>query len=424
MSKVKDQYEDYPYPPIDEDNMDKVVSIIGENLRDLNHWLYGGTETFKNNFRVLIAGGGTGDSVIYMATQLKNTNAEIIYLDFSRASMEIAQKRAKILDLNSITWIHDSILNIPNLNLGKFDYINCIGVLHHLENPPKGLEILKDCLTPTGAINLMVYGKIGRTGIYQMQDLLRLVNVDARNKEEEIMTAKAFLNNLPRNNWFSRGGVLDVADHVTFGDVGIYDLFLHKQDVAYTVLELHTLVEQSGLKFVEYSDPTERVKLDIKQYLSDVTVINKVKKLGGINEHYICELLVGDIIKHQVYLTNNINVASFGNKDLYMVFSGIANPSKFLNDYIPAEAISGSEIKCRIDTPYIKERMISFRLVPYVKTILTVTEDTSISLGEMYDKVRETLGIDVDNENLSVQFNTIFKDFIKHGVLSLNIFDK
>lgn len=424
MSQVKDQYEDYPYPPIDEENMDKVPFIIGENLRDLNHWLYGGTETFRDHFRVLVAGAGTGDSAIYMADQLKLTNAEIVYLDFSLASMEIAQKRAEILGFTNIRFINDNILNIPDLDLGTFDYINCVGVLHHLENPLEGLKILKDLLSPKGAISLMVYGKIGRTGIYHMQDLLRLVNTDAKNKEQEIGNAKVFINNLPRNNWFNRGNVLAVGDHITFGDVGIYDLFLHKQDVAYTILELHQLIEQSGLKFIDYSCPTERVKLDIKQYINDVTVINKVKKLGLINEQYICELLVGDIIKHQVYLTNKINIADFTNESLQMIFTSIANPSKFLNDYIPDNAISGVEIKCKIDTPYIKEQMISFKLTPYVKTILNTTQDTSVSLGTMYDRVRETLTIDVDNKNLAQQFSIIFKDFIKHGVLSLNSFDK
>ncbi len=39
--------------------------------------------------------------------------------------MEIAQKRAEKLGLTNIKWVYDSILNIPKLNLGKFDYINC-----------------------------------------------------------------------------------------------------------------------------------------------------------------------------------------------------------------------------------------------------------------------------------------------------------
>lgn len=58
---------------------------------------------------MLIAGGGTGDSAIYMAEQLKDKNAEVVYLDFSKPSMEIVQKRAEKRDLTNIKWVYDSI---------------------------------------------------------------------------------------------------------------------------------------------------------------------------------------------------------------------------------------------------------------------------------------------------------------------------
>ena len=74
LAEVQEHYQDYPYP-----------------FRDPNQE----KENFNNNFRCLIAGSGTGDSTIYLAEQLKDKNAEIIYLDFSKPSMEVAQKRAE-----------------------------------------------------------------------------------------------------------------------------------------------------------------------------------------------------------------------------------------------------------------------------------------------------------------------------------------
>jgi 2-polyprenyl-3-methyl-5-hydroxy-6-metoxy-1,4-benzoquinol methylase len=64
----------------------------------------------------------------------------------SSASLAIAKKRAEIRGLTNIAWIHDSLLNLGRLGLGKFDYINCVGVLHHLENPDDGLRALLEVL--------------------------------------------------------------------------------------------------------------------------------------------------------------------------------------------------------------------------------------------------------------------------------------
>ena len=66
-----------------------------------------------------------------------------------------------------------SLLDLDPTIHGHFDLIICVGVLHHLENPSDGLNKLNSVLKNDGFIFIMVYGKYGRTGIYQMQDLLK-----------------------------------------------------------------------------------------------------------------------------------------------------------------------------------------------------------------------------------------------------------
>src|SRR5690606_33952013 len=107
-------------------------------------------------------------------------------LDFSKASMEIAKARAKIRKLTNIKWINDSILNLPKLGIGKFDLINCVGVLHHLESPDEGLQSLKKVLKPEGGMSLMVYAKYGRTGLYHVQEIMQMVNENETNRQKEV----------------------------------------------------------------------------------------------------------------------------------------------------------------------------------------------------------------------------------------------
>ena len=197
LTEVKAQYEDLPYPARNpEDDLNRILHT-GDFLDTVNHYCYGGKKEFTHNFRALIAGGGTGDAMIFLAEQLRYCNAEIVYLDFSAASMQVAQARAKIKGLNNVIWIRNSLLELPNLDIGKFDFINCVGVIHHLENPAAGLRALQHVLKEDGVISLMVYAKYGRLSVYHMQDLMKLYNCDVTDKAEKIDNCKRMIAALP-----------------------------------------------------------------------------------------------------------------------------------------------------------------------------------------------------------------------------------
>jgi ubiquinone/menaquinone biosynthesis C-methylase UbiE len=61
----------------------------------------------------------------------------------STAARQVAEARAEVRGLTNITWVTASIMELPTLGLGKFDYIECCGVLHHLESTAAGLIALK-----------------------------------------------------------------------------------------------------------------------------------------------------------------------------------------------------------------------------------------------------------------------------------------
>ncbi len=199
LPDVRDQYEEFPYPPRDpEEERSRLIVPHLSRLDVVNHHCFRGKHDF-NNFRVLVAGGGTGDSAILWAHQLRDRkNAAVVYLDMSKASMTVAQERARIRGLENITWINDSLLDLPKLDIGAFDFINCAGVLHHLADPDLGLKALRAVLKSDGAMNIMVYAKYGRNGIYQLQELMRLVNAGAKTQQQRIENARKILQSLPR----------------------------------------------------------------------------------------------------------------------------------------------------------------------------------------------------------------------------------
>jgi ubiquinone/menaquinone biosynthesis C-methylase UbiE len=420
LEQVQEHYMDYPYPFRDpEDETRRLLSLMGEYLGELNHWLYNGKKNFKKGFRILVAGGGTGDSSTYMGEQLKDTDAEIVYLDFSNNSMEVAKKRAEIRGIKNITWVNDSILNIPKLKLGKFDYINCSGVLHHLESPAAGLKILQESLKDDGGMCVMVYGKYGRTGVYQVQDIMKIVNENVNNRIEEVMNGKAIMNSLPATNWYMRGQEL-LQDHIHFGDIGLYDMFLHKQDRAYSIPELHEFITDAGLNFVEFFDLTERLVLKPENYIKDFSLLQKIKKMSPIKQQALCELICGTVIKHSVYLTKSKKntIASFdslSNVPHFYTISGLPEQiSEFLTNNPGQHSVTTT-----INNSWLKNASVTIPVTPFTNQIFKNMIGKPKSLKEMFEAIRKELKVNTSDSELITAFDQTLTPFITVGVLLL-----
>ena len=340
LPQVRSQYEALPYPPCDpQDDHQRLVRTWLEDLPMINHYCFAGKQSFQNQFRALVAGGGTGDATIFLAEQLRATNAQIVHLDMSRASIAIAQERARIRGLSNISWVHDSLLNLPTLGLGEFDYINCSGVLHHLADPDQGLNALRSVLKPAGndngnsagAVGLMVYATIGRTAVYQTQALMRLVNHKAAAASDgisgvkgdvisdvinDIANTKDILASLPASNWFVRSQ--DLHDDHKRGDAGLYDLLLHSQDRSYTVGELFDWLGHNTQRgplaghgmHLSFSD----VQRGRAPYLPHMVLGSKPPAIAAqlrqrpLRDQYeMAELMIGNIVTHSLYATHHAN---------------------------------------------------------------------------------------------------------------------
>ncbi len=330
LEEVRNQYENYPYPyrnPELEKN--RLINTTLDSLDLVNFTCFSGKKNFYDNFRVLIAGGGTGDSSTFLAEQLRDTDAEIIYLDISTASMAIAKRRIEIRRLHkNIKFIHASLLDIPKLNLGKFDYINCSGVLHHLESPEDGLKSLRSALKDDGVMALMVYGKYGRTGVYEMQQLMRLINSDVKDARKKVELTKKVIAKLPEGNWFKANEKTFRGDIELFGDIGIYDLLLHSQDRAYTVSEIYEWVEKYGLNLISFNELNGLHKMfyDPSYYIKDPELKAQFDKMSLRERQAAAEIITGKFYKHSFYVSPVAREApSIDNLDNIPFFSSALN---------------------------------------------------------------------------------------------------
>jgi SAM-dependent methyltransferase len=299
-SILRDQYEAYPYPARDpRDEAKRLVTGSPSHLAEVNHYLFAGRRDFSTPFRVLVAGGGTGDATVMLAQQLADAGcpSEVLHVDLSDASRAIAEARVKARGLSNVRFERLSLLDLPGTGLGPFDYIDCCGVLHHLEDPAEGLRSLEAVLAPGGGMGVMLYGELGRIGVYHVQGMLGMLDDGAAPGPERLALARRLLGQLPPTHWLKRNPF--VGDHLDGTDAGLYDLLLHRRDRAYKVPEILDLAAAAGLGVATFVEPA---RYDPASHLTDPRLLERTAALAPAERATFAELLAGNLKKHVFYL--------------------------------------------------------------------------------------------------------------------------
>jgi SAM-dependent methyltransferase len=295
---VRAQYETYPYPARDpKEEAHRLVEGSPSHLDEVDHFCFAGRLRAKPSFSVLVAGGGTGDAAVMIAQHAKDRGipATITYLDLSSASRAIAEARIAARGLDNVRFVSGSLLDGATVAPGPYDYIDCCGVLHHLEDPDAGLAALVSVLAPGGALGLMVYGTLGRTGVYPLQAALRAMAPD-HDLSMQLSVARRLVKDLPAGNWYRRNPLLEGWDVGT--DAGLFDLILHPRDRSYTVPELAAWLDGAGLAPISFIEPA---RYDPANWLTDPALVRRAKALSSIDAAALAENLSGTMKTHIVY---------------------------------------------------------------------------------------------------------------------------
>lgn len=299
---IQDHYNTYPYPARDpKDELKRMISGSPSNPMEIDHHVFGGERDWSQKIRILVAGGGSGDGLIQIAQVLTDAKRpyEITYVDLSVSARKIAKKRAKIRGLKNITFITGSLLDAADY--GRFDYIDCCGVLHHLPDPQAGFNALANALTPNGGLGFMVYAPYGRSGVYPLQEAFGELSA-GMTPQNRLALAKSVFQKLPQNHQFKRNDL--VGDHQN-GDAGFYDLLLHSQDVSLTVRDVAGLLQTAGLELASFTQPS-MYSLDgllppdykLPKDIDAIGQMHVAEKLrGNMKIHVGYAMKAGDVVK-------------------------------------------------------------------------------------------------------------------------------
>lgn len=302
-STVERLYDTYPFPP--ETLLDEAP--LGYNWR----WHYPSVHAFCTGtspqprssdepLRILDAGCGTGESTTFLVHQ--NPDAQVTAIDLSNGALQVARERlARSLpdEQNRVSYHHLSIFDVAGLDDGGvlYDYINCVGVVHHTPDPGRALRALAGKLKPGGLLHVFVYGAHGRWEISLMQRALRLLLAGEQQEfEKGVEVGRAVFEALPDGNRLKKREA-DRWAQDNLKDATFADMYLHPQEIDYDVDSLFELIKESGLKFVDFSNPRT---WDVSRLLgSDERLMKLAEGIRSDMDRYkLVELLDPEAITH------------------------------------------------------------------------------------------------------------------------------
>ena len=202
--------------------------------------------------RILDAGCGTGVSTDYLCHL--NPGADVLGVDISEGALTVARERlarsGAAAQVASLRQEQRSLLDLEGE--GPFDYINSVGVLHHLDQPQAGLRALASLLAPHGLLHLFLYADAGRWEIHRTQKALTLLGVGTGS--EGLRLGRDLFQTLPETNRLRRHHeqrwAVDCAPDANFAD-----MYLHPQETSYNLERLFAFIETAGLQFAGFSNP-------------------------------------------------------------------------------------------------------------------------------------------------------------------------
>ena len=347
---VAQLYNTYPFPP------DPLTDDTPPGYNWRWNWITAynfctGQKPARQDIRILDAGCGTGSGTDYLIHL--NPEAEIVAADISEKALAVAQERCQRSGViakhkKPVTFHHMKLEDAADLP-GEFDFINCVGVLHHLPEPVKGIQALAKKLAPGGIFHIFVYAELGRWEISLMQKAIALLQGDKRGDYRDgVKVGREIFANLPETNRILQQEKTrwSLENH---RDEAFADMYVHPQEIDYNVDTLFELIDASGLDFVGFSNP-KYWQLDRLVGESE-ELMSRSKNLSDRELYRLIELLDPNLTHYEFFLSKPpLDIQDWSDDaalnqaipELYPCMQGF--PSKnFLNFEYQMEKLSDDE---------------------------------------------------------------------------------
>ena len=252
--RVAEMYSRYPYP-----SQDRNEQRLTELANLLRLFAVESRYDFRGK-RVLDAGTGTGHRLIAAARAHPNT--EFVAVDLCEAPLAIARAAAATAGVTNVTFKQHDLLH-DTADLGRFDVVLCMGVLHHLADPAAGLARLARLAADDGLLFAYIYGVLGSAERLRRKEMIALLGGRAEGSfDAGIRMARAMGFATDGFGWTKN------ADDSASSDALVVDSYLNVNERLFDLDGIAELIRGSGFdSFMPYGITTER-----RGYLFDAAV--------------------------------------------------------------------------------------------------------------------------------------------------------
>jgi 2-polyprenyl-3-methyl-5-hydroxy-6-metoxy-1,4-benzoquinol methylase len=258
---VREQYEQNPYPRWVNTKLSVAPKLISVVTKEINLNIKNPSINEIRNPQILIAGCGTGQHSIGTAARFKD--CDILAIDLSLSSLSYAKRKTEELGISNIEYMQADILDLGALNR-QFDIIESSGVLHHMDDPMAGWEVLTGCLKAGGLMNIGLYSELARSHIVQMQHEIQQSNIGSSDN-----AMKSFRKMIVSSKEKHHNPAALLSDFYSLSE--LRDLLFHVQEHRFTIPKIKDYLAQLGLTFCGF-EADKTVQKFKSEYLSENAV--------------------------------------------------------------------------------------------------------------------------------------------------------
>ncbi len=261
---VKNQYEANPYPRW-RVRPSPNPTTVRNFLAEMSPECPAPDARSDDPYRVLVAGCGTGRQAISSALQFPE--AEIIATDVSTTSLGYARLMCEFHGITNVQFIQNDLLHCDAL--GKtFHLIECVGVLHHLEEPETGLKALWNIMQPGGLLRIGLYSETGRAPIIAARERIEALAFEATPDDMRAYREKVIFGHEPKTVW-------DIMRYPDFYNLSEFrDMLFNVKEHRFSLPEIQQLIESVGLTFKGFELPREALAAYRSRFPDDKGMTN------------------------------------------------------------------------------------------------------------------------------------------------------
>lgn len=231
---IQEFYNEIPFPDY---NLDRFNSK--EDLK-LSMWDFARIidRSIPDDATIIDVGTGTGQLSAFLSLRRKN----VWGIDFSDGSLKKARALKEKLKLDSWYLKKVDILDEEQIKeLGKFDYVLCLGVLHHTGDANRGFKNILNLLKSNGKIAIGLYNRVGRIPL----------------KVRILLSKTIFKNNQKVKDFFLKIQIGEEINDKERARGWWNDQYQHVYETTHTLGEVLKWFRENNIRYIQTVPPSE-----------------------------------------------------------------------------------------------------------------------------------------------------------------------